>query len=554
MLVSLSIKNYALIEDLKVDFQDKLSVITGETGAGKSILLGGLALVLGKRADASSVINKESKCIIEAYFEIEKYDLKSFFEQEDLDYELTTTIRRELLPNGKSRAFINDTPVTLTVLNALSEKLIDIHSQHETLQLADSNFQFQIIDSLAKNEDYLSSFSKELLQFKTLKKELEQIVLDYKKSQEEYNFNSFILNELEQANLIENEQVKLEQAIAKLAHVEEIKLNLSEAIQTAEDEQIGIHNLLNQLNNNISRIANFSDAYEQLSERINSIFIEVKDIVQELENENESLEYNPEELEKKEERLQIIDNLQKKHSVNSIEGLLEIQDVYQKKIIEVENATEKITGKELEIHKVKNKLEILASKIHQRRVRAIPVFVNELESILSKLEMKNTRLSVDITESDQFLSNGKDSLEFLISANKGLTFESLKKVASGGEMSRIMLAVKLILSKYTKLPTIIFDEIDTGVSGEVSNRIAKVMQQMSKNMQVITITHLPQIAAKGNQHYKVFKEEKGNSIRSDIKLLDEKGRINELAEMLGGKRITNSALAHAKQLLDPTLN
>ena len=554
MLVSLSIKNYALIEDLKVDFQDKLSVITGETGAGKSILLGGLALVLGKRADASSVINKESKCIIEAYFEIEKYDLKSFFEQEDLDYELTTTIRRELLPNGKSRAFINDTPVTLTVLNALSEKLIDIHSQHETLQLADSNFQFQIIDSLAKNEDYLSSFSKELLQFKTLKKELEQIVLDYKKSQEEYNFNSFILNELEQANLIENEQVKLEQAIAKLAHVEEIKLNLSEAIQTAEDEQIGIHNLLNQLNNNISRIANFSDAYEQLSERINSIFIEVKDIVQELENENESLEYNPKELEKKEERLQIIDNLQKKHSVNSIEGLLEIQDVYQKKIIEVENATEKITGKELEIHKVKNKLEILASKIHQRRVRAIPVFVNELESILSKLEMKNTRLSVDITESDQFLSNGKDSLEFLISANKGLTFESLKKVASGGEMSRIMLAVKLILSKYTKLPTIIFDEIDTGVSGEVSNRIAKVMQQMSKNMQVITITHLPQIAAKGNQHYKVFKEEKGNSIRSDIKLLDVKGRINELAEMLGGKRITNSALAHAKQLLDPTLN
>ena len=549
MLASLSIKNYALIENLKVDFRDKLSVITGETGAGKSILLGGLALVLGKRADASSVINKESKCIIEADFDIENYNLKSFFEQEDLDYEPTTTIRRELLPNGKSRAFINDTPTTLSVLNALSEQLIDIHSQHETLQLADSNFQFQIIDSLAKNEDYLASYTEKLKRFKMLIKELELIKINQKKSQDEYDFNSFILNELIQADLKENEQIELEETIIKLAHVEDIKLNLSEAIQLIDNEQIGAQNLLNQLKNNISKIASFSNDYQQLSERVNSVFIELNDIVQELEKENESLEYNPQELEKNEERLQIIDNLQKKHNVDSIEGLIEIKDSYKKKIIDVDSASEIIKNKELEIDKQRIEVEKLASKIHQRRAKAIPVFIYELERILSKLEMKNTRLSIDLIENEEFFANGKDELRFLISANKGLTFESLKKAASGGEMSRIMLAVKSILSKYTKLPAIIFDEIDTGVSGEVSNRIAGEMQQMSENMQVITITHLPQIAAKGNQHYKVFKEERSKTIRSDIKLLSKTERINELAEMLGGKLITNSALAHAKQLL-----
>lgn len=549
MLASLSIKNYALIENLKVDFRDKLSVITGETGAGKSILLGGLALVLGKRADASSVINKESKCIIEADFDIENYNLKSFFEQEDLDYEPTTTIRRELLPNGKSRAFINDTPTTLSVLNALSEQLIDIHSQHETLQLADSNFQFQIIDSLAKNEDYLASYTEKLKRFKMLIKELELIKINQKKSQDEYDFNSFILNELIQADLKENEQIELEETIIKLAHVEDIKLNLSEAIQLIDNEQIGAQNLLNQLKNNISKIASFSNDYKQLSERVNSVFIELNDIVQELEKENESLEYNPQELEKNEERLQIIDNLQKKHNVDSIEGLIEIKGSYKKKIIDVDSASEIIKNKELEIDKQRIEVEKLASKIHQRRAKAIPVFIYELERILSKLEMKNTRLSIDLIENEEFFANGKDELRFLISANKGLTFESLKKAASGGEMSRIMLAVKSILSKYTKLPAIIFDEIDTGVSGEVSNRIAGEMQQMSENMQVITITHLPQIAAKGNQHYKVFKEERSKTIRSDIKLLSKTERINELAEMLGGKLITNSALAHAKQLL-----
>ncbi len=549
MLSSLSIKNYALIENLKVDFQDRLSIITGETGAGKSILLGGLALVLGKRADASLVYNKEKKCIIEAEFAIEKYNLNLFFEHEDLDYENVTTIRREILPNGKSRAFINDTPVTLSVLNSFSEKLIDIHSQHETLQLADTAFQFQIIDSLADNDEYLSSYSRGLTLFKSLTKELEILLSNQQKAQQEFDYNSFVLNELEQVNLKEDEQEGLEEILEKLSHVEEIKMNLSEAIQISEDEQIGLKNLLNQLKNNINKIADFAEAYKHLYERVNILFIELSDIVQEFENENENLEYNPKELEKTENRLQIIYNLQKKHAVSSIDELLKIQEIYREKIFEVENSSEYIEAKKIEIEKIKQNLEKLATNIHERRERAIPVFIKELETILAVLEMKNTRLSINLVESDQLLSNGKDNLEFLISSNKGMTFESLKKIASGGEMSRIMLAVKSILSKYTKLPAIIFDEIDTGVSGEVSNKIAALMQKMSANMQVLTITHLPQIAAKGDQHYKVFKEEKDNIIHSNIKLLNGNERIVELAEMLGGHDIAESAIAHAKQLL-----
>ena len=549
MLTSLSIKNYALIENLKVDFQDKLSIITGETGAGKSILLGGLALVLGKRADASLVINKEAKCIIEAEFIIKNYNLETFFESEDLDYENHTTIRREILPNGKSRAFINDTPTTLTVLNALSEQLIDIHSQHETLQLADSDFQFQIIDALAENEAYLSSYTRGLVLYKELTKELNIILENQQKEKEEYDYNAFILNELIQSNLKEDEQNELESIVEKLNHVEEIKLNLSEAIQISDEEQIGLRNLLGKLKSNIDKIASFSDNYKQLSERVDSLLIELNDIVQEFETENESLEYNPSELERLNNRIQIIYNLQKKHNVNSNKELLEIQEIYQSKIMVVDNAEESLNSKKIKIDQVHQKLEKLASKIHKRRAKAIPIFIKQIENILCRLEMKNTRFSIQLVTSETLLSNGKDKLEFLISANKGLTFESLKKAASGGEMSRIMLAVKSILSKYTKLPAIIFDEIDTGVSGEVSNKIAELMQHMSENMQVITITHLPQIAAKGNQHYKVYKEEIKNNIQTNIKLLNNKERTVELAEMLGGKTITDSALAHAKQLL-----
>lgn len=550
MLNSLSIKNYALIEDLKVDFQNKLTIITGETGAGKSILLGGLSLVLGKRADASLVSKKDKKCIIEAEFDIDKYDLESFFIEEDLDYESVSTIRREILPNGKSRAFINDTPTNLHTLKALSEQLIDIHSQHETLQLSDNSFQFQIIDALAENDEILKTYAIKLASLKKLQKELDLIISNQQKEQNELEFNKFLFDELEAIKLKANEQEELKELLDKLSHVEEIKLNLSEAINRVEDDQLGIRDSLNQVNGNIEKIANYSESYQKLSERINSIYIELIDIVEEFERENETIVYSPEELEQVNERLQIIYNLQKKHSVDSVTELLEIQISLETKINRIAETSEEIDLKKYEIKKLTKTLEEISSKLHNTRSKAIPVFIENLEEVLTKLEMKNTRLKIHLTKGDEFLINGKDHLEFLISANKGVSFESLKKAASGGEISRIMLSVKSILSKYTNLPAIIFDEIDTGVSGEVSNKIAQLMMEMSANMQVISITHLPQIAAKGNQHFKVFKEEIKGQINSKIKRLDESERIVELAEMLGGKNLSDSAIAHAKQLLN----
>ena len=549
MLTTLSIKNYALIENLKVSFQNGFSTITGETGAGKSILLGGLALVLGKRADSSLVYNKEKKCIIEAEFDIENYNLESFFKSEDLDYESVTIIRREILPNGKSRAFINDTPATLTVLSALSEQLIDIHSQHETLQLADRDFQFQIIDALAKNKDYLISYTKMRTYYKFLVEELDVLINEQNKAKEAYDYNLFLWNELEQAKLKENDQSELEEKSDKLSHIEEIKQSITESVQIADEEQIGLKDLFSRLSSNINKITSYSENYQLLSNRLNSISIELRDIMEELESENETLEYNPFELEKINDQLQIIYGLQSKHAVDSIKDLIKIKGELQSKVSIVEGASEWINEKKAEIEKAEKALDQLSDKLHDRRKKAIPVFVKKMESLLTRLEMKNTRFSIDLHATNDFLYNGKDNMLFKISADKGITFESLKKAASGGEMSRIMLAVKTILSRYANLPAIVFDEIDTGVSGEVSNKIAELMIEMSANMQVISITHLPQIAAKGDQHYKVYKEEKNNTICSNIKQLNNKERINELAIMLGGKSISKTAIEHAKQLL-----
>jgi DNA repair protein RecN (Recombination protein N) len=549
MLISLSIRNYALIENLKVDFRGKLSIITGETGAGKSILLGGLALVLGKRADATLVYDKEKKCIIEAEFTIESYNLLSFFEENDLDYDPVVIIRRELLPNGKSRAFVNDTPTTLSVLNSLTEQLIDVHSQHETLQLSDPEYQFHIIDSLAQNEQLLIDYRLKFNRLKVLVKELNQIKDRQQHAQKEYDYNVFVWTELDQANLKEEEQEDLEKDLEKLSHVEEIKMQIAEVIDISEMEQMGALSQLSHIDQNLSRISGFADLYHNLSERVKSLLIEFKDIVDELQSENDDLVYDPVELSRVEERLKIIYDLQKKHAATSVADLLEIKEVYERKIIEVDNAEEVIAKKQSEIAKAEMDLGQIAEDIHKRRKLAIPEFIEQIEKVLSNLEMKNTRFRINLIKSEHFLSNGKDKLEFLMSSDKGKNFESLKRVASGGEMSRTMLGIKSILSKYSNLPAIIFDEIDTGVSGEVSNRIAEVMLGMSQNMQVITITHLPQIAAKGQQHYKVYKEENKGAITSNIKLLNEEERLVELAEMLGGNKITESAMAHAKQLL-----
>ncbi|MCF6350539.1 MAG: DNA repair protein RecN [Flavobacteriaceae bacterium] len=548
MLQSLTIKNYALIESLHVDFTKGLSIITGETGAGKSILLGALALILGKRADLTSLKNKNKKCIIEAAFEISNYHLTSFFKANDIDYESPTIIRREILPNGKSRAFINDTPILLNLLNELSEKLIDVHSQHQTVLLAKNEYQFYIIDSFSKNKKFLDSYTRGLLIYKKLKKELQEIEKRQALSQEQYDYNLHLFEELMHANLQIEEQEKLEQSLDKLNHSEEIKQNLLEALSVLNDEQVGVLQALNSLQNNFSKITSFSNIYKSLFSRIKSLKIELDDITKEIENQNEEVIYNPLEIENQNDRLQLIYNLQKKHKVETIEGLHKIKSALDLKVHTSANSV--LTKKQNEIEKVSKQLDDLAATIHKKRQKAIPNFIKQLEQTLDKLEMSQVKFKFDLIQKDTFLSNGKDTILFLISTNKGADFTPLKKGPSGGEMSRIMLAIKTILSNYTNLPSLIFDEIDTGVSGEISNRIADLMQTMSENMQVISITHLPQIAAKGQQHYKVFKtEEKGNTI-TNIKLLDSQERINEIAEMLGGKTLTDSAVKHAEQLLN----
>jgi DNA repair protein RecN (Recombination protein N) len=550
LLVSISIKNYALINELHIDFSSGLSIITGETGAGKSILLGALGLVLGNRADSSSLKNTTTKCVVEAIISIDTYSLQDFFETEDIDYESNTILRREILPSGKSRAFVNDTPVTLLVLTALRARLIDIHSQHQTLQVSDQKFQFQLMDAVANNESKLASYKSGLASYTKEKKRLEEIQLAQREASLQYDYNSHLYNELLEAKLIEDEQELLEEKLDKINNVEEIKQNLSEALQLTTDENIGIQNLLFSLEQKLAKIASYSGEYQELLDRISSVKIESDDIIGEIETAYESVDFNPTEAEQLNDRLQLIYNLQKKHYVNTISELLTIQSELFKKVNTVENAEQSLLDQETIVKGIANKLDAVALKISDARSKIILKLSKQLADILADLGMPHARFQIKNTLSENYYKNGKDSLEFLFSANKGGQYGELKKVASGGELSRVMLAIKKILSENSQLPTIIFDEIDSGVSGEISNKMAHIMSKMSQKMQVITITHLPQIAAKGNQHYKVFKEEVNNITTTNLKQLSEDERIVEIAEMLSGKNISDSALTHAKELLN----
>ena len=549
MLTQLSINNYALINHLSIDFSSGLSIITGETGAGKSILLGALGLVLGNRADLSSLKDTSTKCIVEAKVAISNYSLQDFFISVDLDYEAETIIRREILPSGKSRAFVNDTPVTLNVLNELRSKLIDVHSQHQTMQLSDASFQFEILDALAKNTDRIASYKRGFIQLSSLKKELLSLEAAQKEANKQYDYNLHLFTELEDADIKADEQSALEEKLEKLNNIEDIKLNLSESLELSINEEVGLQNLLNTLEFKTSKIASFSKEYKELADRITSIKIEVDDIVSELETANENVDFNPNEVEEINDRLQLLYNLQKKHYVNSNKELLLVFEELSDKVRQVESAEGDLNHKKEEILAISAKLDAVAEKISKARTSAIPKLTKQLEFLLTDLGMENARFSIKTALTNAYFSNGKDNLKFLFSANKGGNFGELKKVASGGELSRIMLAVKKVLSENTQLPTIIFDEIDTGVSGEVSNKIGAIMGLMSNNMQVIAITHLPQIAAKGSNHYKVYKEEINGVTTTNLKQLSSEERIKEIAEMLSGKDISDSALTHAKELL-----
>jgi DNA repair protein RecN (Recombination protein N) len=550
MLTSLSIKNFALIEQLEMNFSDQFSIITGETGAGKSILLGALGLVLGKRADLTSLKDKEQKCIIEAQFQISKYNLQDFFATNDLDYEDTTIIRREILPSGKSRAFINDSPVNLAELQDLSEFLLDIHSQHQTQELSNEVYQIEILDAIANHQKLLVDYKQNLAQYKSAKSELKKLHAEKETLSKEQDYNSFLLEELLSANLKADEQEELENIFEKLNNVEFIKEVLDKSLAISNEEHVGIIQNLKEVKISLQKIAGLSSDFKDLFERVSSTLIEFEDISIELSQQAEKLVNDPEKLDLVNQKLQTIYSLQKKHQVESISELLIIQNDLDNKLVLVDDLENQIKKLENQSNESVLILDKIAFQISQNRSKAVPILVNQITEILTQLGMPNARFQFEINQAQNYLPSGKDEVQLLFSANKGTSFGLLKKVASGGEMSRIMLAVKAILANYSKLPTIIFDEIDTGVSGEIAHKMGDIMKEMSSKMQVFAITHLPQIAAKGNQHYKVFKSSEGENTISELKLLSQNERVVEIAEMLSGKDISDSALNHAKSLLN----
>lgn len=549
MLTALSIKNYALIDDLKVDFPEGFIIITGETGSGKSIMLDALSLILGKRADMSALRNKEEKCIIEAEFSLQNYEFQPLFQELDIDYDPQTIIRREILPSGKSRAFVNDVPATLEVLSRLGQVLVDIHSQHQTLALSDTSFQFAIIDAMANNKPLLKEYVQLHQLLKKEQKKLEELIEFQKNAKKEYDYNLHQLKELKSATLEEGILEELEESYEEASNIEDIKENVSESLYLLNDENIGILNNLRELKRSFSSLTEYKQLYRDLYERIESAFLELEDLASEISDIDESIEADPDNLEQISKQLNKIYSLQKKHSVATVEELIAIQQ-------ELEEAVSKTESVDIDLNKQKKIVEEQhtatlkkATQLHKAREKVIPALDKKLTNFMHELGMPNGRFSITLTATDTFFANGNDELSFLFSANKGGDFGQLKKVASGGELSRIMLAVKAIMAEHTALPTIMFDEIDTGVSGEISQKMGDIMKQMSQNRQVFAITHLPQIAAKGAYHFKVFKEDSKGKTTTHLKLLTEEERITELSEMLEGKNSGASARNHAIELL-----
>ncbi|HLU51489.1 MAG TPA: DNA repair protein RecN [Flavobacteriaceae bacterium] len=549
MISRLSIKNYALIEDITAVFDTGFTVITGETGAGKSILLDALSLVLGKRADLNSVKNKAVKCVVEAEFLLKGYHLQPVFEALETDYEDHTIIRREILPSGKSRAFINDSPVTLNTLEELSKHLIDIHTQHQTVLVTDG-FLYSLLDIPAGNRELLTQYQWGLEKYNQLQKELDKLLEKRGTLTKESDYNSFLLSELEEASLHSGEQELLESEFETLNNVESIQEKLAEIITLSSSEEIGIIHRLREVRQLLNKLKEQSTVFENIFERVQSTLIEYEDIYNEIENFALNIEANPERLEQVGSRLQLIYQLQKKHTVGTINELLEIKRQLEEKVYDAADLETKIENISAAINTQEVELRKMVDELHTRRKNIFAEIKKLTEHGLVQLGMPNARIELELTSKEEFNKNGSDRLRFLFTANKGSVPGELRATASGGEMSRVMLAFKNILSQYTQLPTIIFDEIDTGVSGDIADKMGDILKQMSRKMQVFSITHLPQIAAKGNTHIKVYKEDIDETTQTKITFLSQNDRIIELAKMLGGDKKSESAVAHAKALLN----
>ncbi len=549
MLKHLSVQNYALIDKLEVEFVDGLTIITGETGAGKSILLGALGLIAGNRADTQALQDKTKKCVVEASFQIEGAIFKEFFAANELDYDSTTSIRREINPEGKSRAFINDTPVTLVQLKELAEYLIDIHSQHQTLTLNGSVFQLSVVDAFADHNFVLEEYETGFKKYKVLEKQLNELTAKEAQAKKDLDYFQFQFNELEDANLKADQQLAMEQELETLNNAEDIKSDLSKAaIGLSGGEQNTISSL-NEIKIILASIAKFKPEIEELSTRLSSAYIELKDISNELESLEQEIVYDPKRIELLTEKLDAVYRLQLKHQVKTIEELITIKDDLSNKLLDFSSLEAEIEKVNTELDALQKSLILLAKKMSASRKKSIPKIEKEIASLLSSLSMPNAQLKIEHTESETLTANGLDKVNFLFSANKGSDFKELNKVASGGELSRLMLSIKSLIAQLTSLPTIIFDEIDTGVSGDVADKVGTIMNQMSAKMQVITITHLPQIASKGQSHLFVYKEDKNNKTYSNIRHLATAERVQEIAKMLSTGNPTAAAISNAKELL-----
>ncbi|MFA8435202.1 MAG: DNA repair protein RecN [Marinifilaceae bacterium] len=550
MLRSLSIQNYALINQIEIDFNEGFSIITGETGSGKSILLGALSLIIGQRPDVNVLKDKERKCVIEGTFDIRRYNLEHFFQDNDLDFEEETLLRREILPSGKSRAFVNDSPVSIRLLKEIGLRLVDIHSQNQNLALGDSGFQLRIVDTYARHHDLLDKYKIEYRQFCETKDQLAKQTEEAAKAKADLDYFQFQFNQLDEAALKTDEQEELEQELKTLNHSEEIKSNLYKASGILSAEEMSVLPQLKEAEGALSQLQGFTPEVDEMHRRMESVYIELQDLASELEMKSEAIEYDPARIEYLNERLDLIYSLQQKHRVESVAALLQIQCDLEEKIQQITSSDDVIEQLEKQLKQQTVVLEDVADRLSASRADVIPDIENTIVEQLVQLGMPNVSFKVEQQRLEEFHGEGKDRMIFLFSANKNGRLEEISKVASGGEMSRLMLSIKYLISASTALPSIVFDEIDTGVSGEIADKMGLMMQRMSDNIQVISITHLPQIASKGQFHYKVYKADDELETYSNIIRLSSEERVEELAKMLSGSDLTEAAVENARALLN----
>jgi DNA repair protein RecN (Recombination protein N) len=548
MLVDLKIQNYALIENLELRPSRLLNVITGETGAGKSIMLGAIGLLLGNRADSKLLFNTDQKCVIEGTFDIAEYNLEPIFVAEDIDFDPNCILRREITPTGKSRAFINDTPVTLDSLRKVGTFLMDIHSQHDTLQLGDSAYQLNILDLFAGNQAQLERYQVAYKNYKKLEAAYKKLEAELAQSNKELDYHTFLLNELAEAKLQDGEQEEQEAELKQLEHAEEIKLKLSQAVQYLSDGEFNVITAVKDATHLLNQVAQYSDTFQGLKERLDSSLIELNDIAAEVETAERKTEADPKRLEIIQDRLNLLYTLQRKHQVRTVAELLLIEQDLEGKVSGVHNLDAAIAQTKIDMEMAFAEVQQTGKTLSESRKKVFPVFESELHILLSELGMPNARIVIEHQNVAPTLT-GLDLVSILFSANKGAQPQTLSKAASGGEFSRLMLCVKYLLADKTALPTIVFDEIDTGISGEIAVKVGKMMQQMAKKHQLIAISHLPQMAAQGNEHYFVYKQDRADRTVSNIRKLTEEERVKEIAQMIAGANPSTNAYQSAKELL-----